>query len=188
MKLIMMVAGTILLAGQSVVAGAQDSAAVFVDVSPCLPLTLDSERHACFDRLVDIFKAEQRSLATAAVPAPQEPSTAPAVRPSPPPPVPTPEVAVTNFGTETPAQARVQANDAGEQEMFDRIVKMEEREPDRWLITLESGQVWYQTNSQRMRLRAGMDVRIYPSPIGGSFRMARTDGPSTGFIQVRRVE
>lgn len=192
-KIITIIVGTILLMVQTGAASAQDNNAVLVDIAPCLPLTADAERHACLDRLVDGVKAAQQRQATPQVNISVAP---PAQKPSVPAAVVVPQqtsaqTAATNlenFGTETPVQARVQANEEGEQELVDRIATMEEREPDRWLITLVSGQAWYQTNSQRVRLRAGMEVRIYPSPLGGSYRMARTDGPSTGFIQVRRVQ
>lgn len=93
------------------------------------------------------------------------------------------------FGRSDPATAaRVQNNADGEAELFDEIVELRERVPGRYLFTLASGQVWYQDNSQRMRLRKGMRVRIYPSPLGGSWRMARADGEQSGFVQVTRVE
>jgi hypothetical protein len=68
------------------------------------------------------------------------------------------------------------------------ITDLRQREPNRWLITLESGQTWYQSNSERFRLVKGMAVKIYPSPLHGSWRLARDDGKETGFIQVQRVD
>src|SRR5690606_31006763 len=93
-------------------------------------------------------------------------------------------VTVDDFGKVSAGQAQVIADSAGTQELHDTIAGLQEREPGRWLITLESGQVWYQTNSGRIRLRKGMEVRIYPSPLGGSFRLAGTDS-TTGFVQVQ---
>jgi hypothetical protein len=95
--------------------------------------------------------------------------------------------AIADFGRQNNPTARLIQTEDGQQEMLDRIVAMSQREPNKWLITLESGQVWYQTNSARTRLRIGDDVRIYLSPLGSSYRMAKVDSQS-GFIQVHRVE
>jgi len=162
--------------------------AVFVDIAPCFELELHATRMACYEALdASVRAARQASVTVAPEPPPvvDQPVPASAI------PIDPPIVAATaieTFGNQTPATARVLSNEAGEQELLDTITGLREREPGRWLITLASGQVWYQTNSARMRLREGMEVRVYPSPLGGSFRMARAAGNSTGFIQVSRVE
>lgn len=168
---------------------AQDTSSVFVDIAPCMNLVVSAERHACYDRLEasvrDVRQRAVPSSATTTFPAPlpahvvEQPAadTAPVPAPS-----------VETFGNQTPALGKVVANEAGEQELHDTITGLHEREPDRWLITLASGQVWYQTNSSRTRLREGMAVRIFPSPLGGSWRLAGAEGNTTGFIQVKRVE
>ena len=174
---------------------AQGPAPVLVDISPCMNLAVSAERYACYDKLEDAVRAAQRGTPQVA----GEPSDA---RPAAPardipvaaaPAAPAQDVAtpVASFGQETPASAeaaKVVANQDGEEELHDRIVSVQEREPGRQLITLESGQVWYQSNSQRFRLVKGMAVRIYPSPLRGSYRLARDDGKETGFIQVERVQ
>ena len=58
--------------------------------------------------------------------------------------------------------------------------------PGEGFIDVDGGQVWYQINSKRFRLREGMQVRIYPSPFGGSFRLSASN--MNGFIQVRRIQ
>jgi len=198
-----MLATTMLLCTAIGTVHAQD--AVFVDIAPCMALAVDTDRHDCYDRLEAAVRAAQQlppppvaTAPTPAAPAAQVPLTAPVpapvTAPAPPAPVvsdaesPANSDAVETFGTQTPLEARVQANDGGDQELLDTITGLRQREPGRWLITLASGQVWYQTNSSRIRLREGMAVRIYPSPLGGSFRLAGTDGSSTGFVQVTRVE
>lgn len=172
------------VAGSGSGALAQETARL-VDISTCVELRVAVERLACYDSLgaSSVPAAGTGPAAASTAPAAEEavtdtPSAAPA---------PGPEVA--SFGQELSAAAgRIETNADGEAELIDEIVDMQERVPGRYLITLASGQVWYQTNSQRMRLRKGMQVRIYPSALGGSWRMARADGEQSGFIQVTRVE
>jgi hypothetical protein len=97
--------------------------------------------------------------------------------------------AVATFGNQTStATAQIQVTPDGEQVLHDTVVALQERNPNRFLITLESGQVWYQSNSQRFRLTEGMAVRIYLSPLKGSYRLGRDDGKENGFIQVERIK
>lgn len=89
------------------------------------------------------------------------------------------------FGVEPPARSRLEKLNDGNRELISTITALQERVPGRWLITLENGQVWYQTNSKRLRLEQDMEIRIYPSPMGGSFRLSASE--RNGFIQVDRV-
>ncbi|MGA0806225.1 MAG: hypothetical protein ACO3PV_06890 [Pseudohongiellaceae bacterium] len=169
------------------------SATVIADIAPCLAIAPDADRLACFDALAPrILPAMPAPLPVpdvpaaptqAAVPVVEPPSGQAQVEPAP------PAADVADFGRADPATtARLATNDAGETELLDVIVDLRERVPGRWLITLAGGQVWYQDNSSRMRLRKGMEVRVYPSPLGGSWRMARADGKQSGFVQVSRIE
>jgi hypothetical protein len=182
---------------------AQQMPTVLVNIAPCMALATNTERYACYDQLEAAVHAAQNSPAISAVsptPAGNEPAAASRSGTAPdtgepdildvptPATVPT-ATTVENFGVAPDTGgARVATGADGAEELHDRITDLREREPGRWLVMLESGQVWYQTNSQRMRLRKGMEVRIYPSPLGGSFRMARVGGADTGFIQVDRIE
>jgi hypothetical protein len=176
---------------------------VLVDIAPCMALGSSAEKHACYDRLEASARATRSSAnappqpaatpASAATPTARTLPTLPAAPTSQPaaavpPSAPAQEQSVASFGTSTPSSARVLTSLDGQQELHDSITDLQEREPGRYLITLASGQVWYQSNSQRFRLRKGMDVRIYPSPLGGSYRMARDDGEETGFVQVERLK
>ncbi len=160
---------------------AQD--AVFVDIAPCLMLELHATRMACYEDLDAAVRAARPASATVQATEPQAPVVAQPAPASATPVDPTPAAVIESFGNQTPVTARVLANEAGEQELLDTITGLREREPGRWLITLASGQVWYQTNSARIRLREGMEVRIYPSPLGGSFRMA---GPTAATLASSR--
>ena len=183
---------------------AQSSTPVIVDIAPCMTLTVNAARYACYDRVAAAAREGGSTPALTTAPPPVAPATVPADVPanvpasppqaadaSAPPPVQTTATSVEAFGQLSPSETRaaqVRANSGGEEELHDRIASVQQREPNRWLITLESGQVWYQSNSQRFRLVKGMAVRIYPSPLRGSYRLARDDGKETGFIQVERVK
>jgi len=190
--------------------------AVMADIAPCMSLEDNAARYACYDKLEAGIKAAMAStikaVTTSPEPAPKvlsapEPPQAPAVaetsiaaqpqpsavaetstaaQPQPPEQISQP---IETFGRQTPAQAaRVLTTTEGDTELRDTIVSMQEREPTRWLFTLASGQVWYQVNSQRINLRKGDEVRIFPSPIGNSWRMGKASGKEVGFVQVKRIQ
>jgi len=166
----------------------------------------DAARYACYDALeTKIRQAQQKQRESTVSSVVEEAATAAEDGTADPVPVMTPpsrspapenlehekeaENEIADFGRTTPStagSARLEENGEGAQVLYDKVLSLREREPGRWLITLESGQVWYQTNSQRFRLREGMEVRIYPSPLGGSWRLSISG--INGFIQVRRVE
>ena len=174
---------------------------VMADIAPCMRIAEDAARYACYDQLEDSVKATMSPTLPVAektvVTAPAPPAASVAAS-QPAAPANTPEVnrrpepvsdAVESFGQQTPAQAaKVQTNSDGDAELHDTIISMQEREPGRWLFTLASGQIWYQVNSQRINLRKGDEVRIFPSPIGNSWRMGKAVGKEVGFVQVKRVQ
>jgi len=176
----------------------QPAQPIQVDIAPCVGLASALERLDCYDSLGRAARQPEPAAVSESLPAPvpqpaatvtSSPAPAPDVAPTAVPAAAPQEPGVAEFGRNTPAEdARVLVNPEGEQELRDVIASLREREPGRWLITLASGQVWYQSNSQRLRLRVGNTVRIYPSPLGGSWRMARADGEQSGFIQVTRIE
>ena len=179
-------------------------ASVYVDIGPCMAMDTDAQRYACYDLLEDQIRAAQTRQTelpvlsiprntrqsqeqVQAAPAPQsveqvvESDSGPE------------SDAVGEFGLEAAttasnreATARVLESDDGAQELVDTITKLDERVLNQWEVTLASGQVWQQINSKRYRLREGMEVRIYASPFGGSFRLSATN--LNGFIQVRRIQ
>jgi hypothetical protein len=70
-------------------------------------------------------------------------------------------------------------------EYFGTITAIRERLPNAYVITLDNGQVWQQVQPEAYPLRPGLDVRIYPTDWGNSYRLI---GAGTGrHIQVRRV-
>lgn len=173
------------------------TAGVYVDIGPCMAMESDEERYACYDLLEAQIRAAQTrevSLPTVSIPRNTRQQQAPvnevvdAVEDS----ANTVET-IDGFGRESvsttrnrEASARVLETEEGDNELVDTVTNLDERIPNQWEITLASGQVWHQINSKRYRLREGMEVRIYPSPFGGSFRL--TAANVNGFIQVRRVQ
>lgn len=180
-------------------AGAQNAPAIPRSFSDCQSIEETRARYLCYDLVEAINEGgDQTRPAEPASPATPAPAIAPARAAEPrnvveqaPGRSPEPEAtrpaqeALADFGREVPNASRI-VEEQGKEELHDRIVSLREREPNQWLITLESGQVWYQTNSQRYRLREGMEVRIYPSRMGGAWRLSANE--LNGFIQVHRVD
>jgi hypothetical protein len=54
-----------------------------------------------------------------------------------------------------------------------------------WTITLSNGQVWQQMDLEKLDLKEGYSVRIYPSKWGPGFRLSAHE--VKGFIQVTRT-
>lgn len=194
-------------AATGALAQAQDQA-VLDAIKQCSQLADATERYACFDRATAAAglrpggaapaagapaqsprapgAATTQSRIPASPPRPAEPAAAPAAPPAPAPA--TAEGSRPGAPFDPPAvEARRQATDNAEANSFrDRIVDLREREPGKWLITLESGQQWYQVESKRYALGKGMDVRIYPGLFGSSWRLSADE--LKGFVQVQRVK
>lgn len=176
------------------------SAGVYVDIGPCMNMESDEERYACYDLLEEQIRAAelrntelprvsiQRNTRNQTTPDSDRTSQSES------------RLNDTNgsesteeFGLQPPSvtneqltNARILENEDGEQELMDTIVKLDSKVLNQWEISLAGGQVWHQINSKRYRLLEGMEVRIYPSPFGGSFRLTATN--LNGFIQVRRIK
>jgi hypothetical protein len=102
-----------------------------------------------------------------------------------------PEVAVNEeidkFGTTAAADnAELVEGKSGKTELIDTVASVEQRLPTLALITLKSGQKWMQTINKRYLLKAGDEVRIYPSSFGKAYRL--TAPRISGFIQVERLQ
>lgn len=83
--------------------------------------------------------------------------------------------------------ARVAPQQNQEQtEWVGSIAALRERIPYRYLITLDTGQVWEQAVNERFPLRVGQRVRIYSTRWGSHYRL-EVDGLN-GFIQVDLVQ
>lgn len=170
-------------------ASAQDSGTVTVDVARCLELESEAERRDCFAARVD----EVLDATAAAAPGP-EPAAAGDSEPAPQAAEPARRrsaEAETTAPRERMAprpDAAASADQAGEPangEFFATIVEISERLPNAYIITLDNGQVWEQTEPKRYPLRPGLEVRIYRTRWGNRYRLAGVD--SGQHIQVRRL-
>jgi len=153
---------------------AQDRGEVTVDVERCLDLESPEERQACFGAEVSQVLQERGSGETDLAAESDEPdrdgetrNRAPAV-------------------SEQPVASAAEAPDSGDDEYFGTIVEMREYLPSAYIIRLDNGQIWEQTEPKRYPLRPGLAVRIYPTRWGGRYRLTGLD--SGGHIQVRRVQ
>lgn len=135
---------------------AQASEEFPVDLGECLDVESDVERFACYERRVEAARAAQDGATTS-------------VRQG--------EKVESGVTASVPAEAR--------EEFVSTIASLREREPNAYVITLENGQVWYQTRPERYPMRPGQEVRLYPTRWGKSYRLAIEE--NGGFIQVDRV-
>jgi hypothetical protein len=76
-------------------------------------------------------------------------------------------------------------DEADDQEYFGKVVEIREYKPSAYIITLDNGQVWQQTEPKRYSLRPGLEVKIYPTQWGDNYRMSGVN--SGGHIQVKRL-
>jgi hypothetical protein len=168
---------------------AQNSAENMVDVSQCVGILDEGQRLACFDQLTAHLQHQSSEDQLPIVDSLARQPSATLTEQSENGPAIDRNFAETDdvdeFGR-PPQSPRLMASDNGAVELFDRVASLRKRAPNLWAITLESGQVWLQSNSQFFHLREGDEVKVYPSRLGGSFRLKRVD--TNGFIQVERVE
>ena len=161
---------------------AQEPGSVTIDVSNCVDLAKPEERLACFEREVEAQR--QAAPAPAANRAPPAPTVA---APAPPPEAPPREVVRTAVPAPVAAEPRRRGRAAQPLggEILAKVTEVRETVPNVATITLDNGQVWRQTTPKAFVLRPGMDVRLYPTKWGDSYRL--TAGGPNGFIQVERV-
>ncbi len=185
---------------------AQDSRSVTVDVGECVELESAEDRFACYEaqvdaalsvtvdvgECIDLESAEDRlACYEAQVDAALEERDAPD---------PDERVAVTqdgevdedrSAGDEAPTSRerrtaeQSQEPEAAEGQYFGTITAIRERLPDSYIITLDNGEIWEQVAPKWYPLRPGLEVRIYQSIWGNSYRLSAVD--LSGYIQVRKV-
>lgn len=160
-------AGSIAVVASS---SAQDEGLVTIDAARCLEIESPDERLACFEGEVGEARSNPRAAPAAAAPA-----AAPAPPPASPPPARTVDIG-------NPSQR--QSPDA-QGEFVGSIAALSFRAPNKYLVTLDNGQIWEQQVAERYLLRVGQRVRVYPSRWGEAYRLEADD--LNGFIQVTRV-
>ena len=171
---------------------AQDSGTVTVDVERCFELESSEARRACFGAQVDAALEERDEVDSAnssQYPLPViQPGAAKPAQATTPKEASASEQALpvqTASETGTPRDAPSPEPETDEREYFGTIVEMRERLPNAYVIRLDNGQIWQQTEPKQYPLRPGLEVRLYPTRWGSRYRLAGVD--SGGHIQVRRV-
>ena len=89
----------------------------------------------------------------------------------------------TDGGSCEPAGEGAPADAPGQSEWVGSVTALRQREPNQFVITLDSGEVWQQRGADRYPLRVGQKVRIYQTRFGTRLQ---ADGVN-GFIHVFRV-
>jgi hypothetical protein len=147
-------------------ARAQEAERVTIDAGRCTEIESPSERLACFEAQVEAAREGDSPASTTSSAPPQSASSA----------------------TRTVDLSRVRDPDARDGEPNERvgsISSLTERQPNRYLITLDNGEMWMQQVAERYPLRVGQRVRIYASRWGNAQRLEAVG--IHGFIQVERV-
>jgi hypothetical protein len=146
---------------------AQESGHVTIDARRCREIESPDERLACLERQIDDAQSRGSTVPAAAVPAPSsQPST------------PAPAVDVAKLPAEGAPTEK-----PGQTEWVGIITALKQREPNQYLITLDTGQMWLQRGSDRYMLRVGQRVRIEQTRFGTRLQ---ADGVN-GYIHVERV-
>ena len=149
---------------------AQQPERVTIDAARCRALQSPEERLACFEAEADAARSAPPPVGTSA----SAPANTPPQGSQPP----IPTVDVSGLPREdAPADA------PGQTEWVGSITGLRQREPNQFVISLDSGQVWQQLESKRYPLRVGQRVRIEQSRFG---MRLQADGVN-GFIHVTRV-
>lgn len=157
----------------------QNRASVVVDLTECVDIVVDHERFACYERRVAESTQRQPQRETPALLDPPEPQSLEERRSA--------RAAERVEAKEERAQrnaTRDELLEAEELGFVASIAELRETVPNAWLVALDNGEVWEQIDPKPYRLKEGMQVRIYASSWGSSYRLTALD--LNGFIRVRQ--
>jgi len=186
----------------AVVFAADNTDAVIMDASPCLDIVSPIERLACFEERANAAQGRgtaipQQNLPVVSIPraSRQQPAQSPPQVESQPASETPQEVARETDHASTPQADSVEnrfglpeekVNEKAQaNELIARVAEIKELGRNRFLITLENGQVWEQMQTRRFALAEGDEVRIYPTRWGSSYRLSSQS--HKGYIQVQRL-
>jgi hypothetical protein len=145
-------------------ATAQESEALTVEAGDCAELAAPEERLACFDARVEAARQER----------PASGDRAPAADP---PQAPERSAIAADPGSDEPG------GDPRSTEIVAKVAELRPTVPNSFVITLDNGQVWRQTQPLYYPLRLGSEVRISETNFGHRL----TNPALRGFIRVERV-
>jgi hypothetical protein len=169
--LVSLVAAATCALGYVSVALAQGADRVTIDARRCMDIESAEERLACFETAVEDASDGRIEREPSSSTIDDEPAAS-AEQP--------PAAADTARASRRDTRASEPPN-----ESVGVIASLSTRAPNRYLITLDNGEVWEQRVAERYPLRVGQRVRVYASRWGDSRRL-EVDGLN-GFIQVQRV-
>ena len=162
--------------GTCVTTIAQESDSFNVDLAACIDLDTEEARFACYEERVNAARSNEAAPGGAA-----SQSSATAAE--------SPQPIASDAQTAGNAVARPQSGrDAGpfeRQEIFGTITELREITPNTWVITLDNGQIWQMNQPRRYPLRVGLEVMLYDTRWGSSYRLTAPEHGS--FVQVELV-
>ena len=182
---------------------ADNTAPVIIDASSCLDIVSPIERLACFEEQANAAQRRSTSMPkqdlpvvsiprnTRPQPAQSTPQATQQVQPQPaldaPQPAESASVNTTDSFEDNFGLPEEKINDSNEKanELIATVAELKELNGNRFIITLENGQVWEQMETRRFALAEGDEVRIYPTRWGSSYRLSSQS--HNGFIQVQRL-
>jgi hypothetical protein len=153
----------------------QQSESVTVDVGECVNLESPEERLACYEGRVDA--ARSRGTSADSQPRSAEPPAGAAQ-----------ENIVDAPRARDRDSRRASRDEATEQrEFFGIIASLRVTVPNSFVITLENGEIWRQTQPKWYPLQPGQEVRIYSTDWWGSDSYRLSVDRFKGFIHVERL-
>jgi hypothetical protein len=154
----------------------------------CQDVTDQTIRYRCYDRVESSSKTSSppsdvtHSTIPARITTPIEPATAEAPTNS----TQQRKDDMHNYGLQNKSKGQVQTTSEPRIEMVDTVASIKTISPNIRKITLNGGQVWRQSYTQRYMLKVGDTVSIRPSGWGQDYRLYSER--LGGFAQVARVQ
>lgn len=156
----------------------------------CTAITADQARLACLDQeLAPLARARVAPTAVQVQPraATPEPPAATPPAPATPPSPPVAETALPSFGNEQLSAGRKPAINLAEQELHARITELRTAASNRFMVTLDNGQIWRHEDAHRgSYLKVGEAITIRKGTLG-SYRLTQDEGSSSNWIRVTRI-
>ena len=161
-------------------AAAQARGEVTVDVERCLQIESQDARQDCFAAEVDQVLQQREAEESEPAAADSESSARRRDRRQ--------QTELAAEESAPPTQVRTaEPTDFDGEEFFGTVVELREYKPSAYILRLDNGQIWQQTEPKQYPLRVGLEVRIYPTRWGNNYRLTGLDSGGR-HIQVRQVQ